>query len=214
MPSPKGRGGFARVFAAVCETPLNRDNLTSGLGLAAAIFAIDQASKWAVLHLIDLPVHRVIELLPFLNFRMAWNSGVSFGLFQADGWLGRLGLIGFALVVVGFLIYWLNSAANRATVIAIGMVVGGALGNVLDRVIYGAVVDFVDFHGFGYHFYTFNVADTAISLGVALLVYDAVFLQSRDGGGKTDARATETARGSVGDSVRGSGDLGKSSVDE
>ena len=209
MPSPKGRSGIKQAFAALSATPLNRDNLIGGLGLAAVIFAVDQASKWAILHIVDLPAQRIVELLPFLNLRMAWNSGVSFGLFQADGWLGRLGLIGFALAVVAFLIYWLNSAENRATVIAIGMVVGGALGNVLDRVVYGAVVDFVDFHAFGYHFYTFNVADTAISLGVVLLIFDALFLQSPEGSGTAVVRDADASAPSP-----NKGHFGKSSVDE
>lgn len=149
--------------------------LKIGLSLAAVIFVLDQVTKWLVLYALDLPYRSVIELTSFLNFRMAWNAGVSFGLFQANGLAGRIGLILFALCVVGFLLSWLNHSTNRVSTSAIGLVIGGAIGNIIDRTIYGAVVDFVDFHFFGYHFYTFNVADTAISVGVAMLIFDAVF---------------------------------------
>jgi len=177
---PLGRSRLQQISGRIKHSlrTANRDALAAGGYVALAVFALDQVTKWLILYVVRLPERLLVELTAFLNLRMAWNTGVSFGMFPAEGLAGRLGLIAFALGVVGFLIYWLNQAANRVTIIAIGLVIGGALGNVLDRVIYGAVVDFVDFHLFGYHFYTFNVADTAITLGVILLIIEAIFLSS------------------------------------
>jgi signal peptidase II len=117
----------------------------------------------------------LIEVTPNFNFRMVWNRGVSFGMFSADSQSGRYALIAFALVVVSLLLVWLMRAKTRILAWAIGLVVGGAIGNVVDRAFYGAVADFFDLHAMGYHFYTFNLADTAISLGVVLLIFEAIF---------------------------------------
>ncbi len=150
--------------------------LKLGLRIAAITFFLDQASKWYLLNVIDMRARGLIEVTDFFNLRMVWNRGVSFGMFSADTPTGRYALILFALVVVGFLVVWLARAHNRLLAVAIGFVIGGAIGNVLDRAVYGAVADFFDFYAWGYHFYTFNVADAGISLGVALLIYESIFL--------------------------------------
>lgn len=147
-----------------------------GALVAVVVFATDQISKWWVLHVLELPLLRQIEVLPFFDLSMVWNEGVSFGMFQAGSPLGRTVLVLFSLGVVAFLIKWLLEAERRLQVVFLGMIIGGALGNALDRVIHGAVVDFLDFSGL-YFKWVFNVADSAISVGVALLVFDSFFVK-------------------------------------
>ncbi len=144
-----------------------------GLRVAGVTFLLDFASKWLLLNVVEMPARQFIEITPFFNLRMVWNKGVSFGMFSAESDMGRYMLIAFALIVVAFLVFWLMRVNTRLLAWAIGLVIGGALGNVIDRFLYGAVADFFDFHALGYHFYTFNVADTAISIGVILLILDA-----------------------------------------
>ena len=145
-----------------------------GALVAVLVFVFDQLSKWWILNIVDLPARRSIEVLPFFDLSMVWNQGVSFGLFQAGTLAGRMFLIVFSLAVAGLLVKWLLEAERRLQAIFLGMIIGGALGNALDRVIYGAVVDFLDFSGLAFK-WVFNVADSAISIGVALLVFDAFF---------------------------------------
>ena len=146
-----------------------------GLRIAAVTLIVDQISKWLLLYAVDMPNRGLIEITPYFNLRMVWNPGVSFGMFSADNDFDRYALVAFALAVVSLLLIWLARSQGRLLAWAIGLVVGGALGNVIDRLFYGAVADFFDFHLMGYHFYTFNVADMAISFGVILLLYDAIF---------------------------------------
>ena len=147
-----------------------------GLRIAAVSLLLDQVSKWLILNVVDLPAKQVIEITSFFNLAMVWNRGVSFGLFSAESDAGRYALAGFAIAITGFLTVWLKRVESKFLAISLGLVIGGAIGNVIDRLIYGAVADFLDFHALGYHFYTFNVADTAISLGVAMLIFDSLFL--------------------------------------
>ena len=142
---------------------------TWGAGTAALAFALDQATKWWVLaHLMDPP--RVIPVTPFFNLVLAWNRGVSFGLLSADHpatpWL----LSSLALAVIAGLVVWTTRDRRPGMAASIGFIVGGALGNVVDRLRHGAVTDFLDFHVAGYHWPAFNLADTAIFVGVALLL--------------------------------------------
>jgi signal peptidase II len=106
---------------------------------------------------------------------MGWNTGVSFGLFASDGVLGRWLLPAFAAVVVVGLLVWLWRTESRWTGIALGLIMGGAVGNLVDRVRYGAVADFLDLHLAGYHWPAFNAADTGITVGAAMLVLDSLF---------------------------------------
>jgi signal peptidase II len=114
-----------------------------------------------------------IRLMPFLDLVMVWNRGVSYGLFQAGGFTGTLILTVFSLVAVAALSWWLRSADRRLLAWGLGLVIGGALGNVIDRILYGAVADFFYFHAFGRDWYVFNVADAAITVGVVALLVDA-----------------------------------------
>jgi signal peptidase II len=155
-----------------------------GLGLAAGVFVLDQLTKCLVLHSFGYRLYTLPPdffpgpsepVLPFFNIALVWNRGVSFGLLQADTAQGRWMLILVSLIVTAGLIAWLRQAATRLVALGIGLVIGGAIGNVIDRLNYHAVVDFLDFHAFGYHWYVFNIADAAIVVGVGLLILDAFF---------------------------------------
>jgi lipoprotein signal peptidase len=156
--------------------------LRLGLTLAAVILVADQASKWMVLEILRLPEVRHIPLLALgplgFDLTMVWNRGVTFGMLAGDAPWTQLALGVMALAIAAFLLRWMSRAENRATALALGAVVGGAIGNVIDRARFGAVVDFLDAHAWGWHWYVFNVADAAIVLGVLVLVADALFRPS------------------------------------
>lgn len=145
-----------------------------GLAVAAVVLALDQASKWWVLEVLRLPERQRIVVLPFLNLTMVWNRGVTFGLLAGDAWWHPWALAAVALGVAAALLVWLIRAPDRWTAFAIGLVLGGAVGNVIDRVRFGAVADFIDLHAFGWHWYVFNLADSAIVVGVGLLLAHAL----------------------------------------
>jgi signal peptidase II len=167
-----------------------------GFLLSVGVVALDQLTKWLVLGVFgEAPFTDECRLLrggscggvevsSVVDLTMVWNRGVSFGLLQADGALGRWGLVGFTLVVAGLLGYWLARTRRPFAAIALGCVIGGAVGNLIDRVAFGAVVDFIDFSGpwFGWTIggwnvgfpWVFNVADAAINVGAAFLVLEIV----------------------------------------
>ena len=134
----------------------------------------DQASKALLLDLLAANGFRGIELTGFLNLVMVWNEGVSFGLLGGGAEAMRWVLTGLALVISGALAVWLGRTEARLQALAIGLVIGGALGNAIDRVVHGAVADFFDFHVAGWSWPAFNVADSAITVGVGLLLLDAL----------------------------------------
>ena len=145
-----------------------------GLGLAAAVVVVDQISKWWIVeHVMQPP--RSITVTPFFNLVMGWNRGVSFGMLNSDQAISAWMLSAFALAIVVVLLVWMARDDRAICTAALGLVIGGALGNVVDRVRFGAVADFLDFHAFGYHWPAFNAADTAISLGALVLLADALF---------------------------------------
>lgn len=152
--------------------------LRKGLIFALLLLVVDQASKWWILDGLRLPELRnvpVFQLGPVgLDLTMVWNRGVTFGLFSGDGAWNHLILAALALAVAGFLLRWLARAENLLVTYALGAVIGGAVANVIDRVRFGAVVDFVDVHAWGWHWYVFNLADAAIVCGVLALVADAL----------------------------------------
>ena len=154
--------------------------LTRGLGLAALVVVADQATKlWALDTLFEPPTR--IEILPVLNFVPVWNRGVSFGLLSNASQWGPWLLSGFALLVCLFMGAWLMRAKSWTLILGLGAVIGGAVGNVIDRMLYGAVVDFIDVHYGGWHWPAFNIADSAITLGVGLLLLDAFGIGARAG---------------------------------
>jgi signal peptidase II len=149
-------------------------------GVATLVLVLDQLSKYWVLDVLKLPNRPPIRVLPIFELNMVWNPGVSFGLLRADSPTGRWLLVVFALVVVIALALWARRAARTFTAVALGMILGGALGNnLIDRIRFGAVADFLDFHGLGFFPWVFNVADSAISIGVVLLLLDS-FLRPKD----------------------------------
>ena len=164
---------------AAAGTAAARTHVPLGLILGAAVLLADQASKAWILYGLDLPALGRVDLVPTLSFTMVWNRGVTFGLLTAAGGLSRFILAGIALVVVGALFLWLRRAESALTAAAIGAIAGGAVGNVIDRLRFGAVVDFIHFHVGTWSWYVFNVADAAIVCGVAVLVLDGLRPQRR-----------------------------------
>ena len=152
--------------------------LKQGLLLAIVIIVFDQITKWIALSGLNLG-ENPITVTSFFNLVLVWNRGVSFGMFNNAGAYGPMILSGIAIAVVLGLLYWLRQAENRLTVMALGLVIGGALGNVIDRFRFGAVVDFLDFHIAGYHWPAFNVADAAICVGAVLLLLDGLLTPER-----------------------------------
>ncbi|SDC94746.1 signal peptidase II [Belnapia rosea] len=150
-----------------------------GLAMAALLLVADQASKWWVLEVLDLPTRRSLPLIEAgplgLDLTMVWNRGVTFGLLSGEGSLNHVILAMVAAAIAVFLLRWMARAENRVVAVALGAVVGGAVGNVIDRLRFGAVVDFIDAHGWGWHWYVFNIADAGIVCGVGVLLADALF---------------------------------------
>jgi signal peptidase II len=160
------------------------------LGLLAAAIALvlDQGSKLIMLYgfgFADMGIGQAVPVLPFFNLVMVWNPGVSYGLFPASGPEGTAVLATFSIAAVAALGWWMWNAARAPLSAGLGLVIGGALGNLIDRLIYGKVADFFHFYGLGYDWYVFNVADAAITFGVIALLYDALLkpeVRAGDGG--------------------------------
>jgi signal peptidase II len=150
------------------------------LGGAAIVsaLALDQASKFAVVRYFD-DGGATFALAPFVDFTLRWNRGISFSLFAPETEAGRWLLLAMTTAVTVMLAAWLWRARTPLTGVALGAIIGGALGNGYDRFAYGAVADFLDLHAFGRHFFVFNVADAAISVGVVLLLLDGLFFSVR-----------------------------------
>lgn len=153
----------------------------NGLMLAAAIFALDQLMKYLVTGPIGLIVEgQSIELLPIFNLTLVHNDGVSLGMLTAESNAMRWGLVAMTGAISLFVGVWLWREANRIDVLALGMVLGGAVGNLLDRVRFGHVVDYADLHFGDYRpFLVFNVADAAITIGVLILLARALLVRDR-----------------------------------
>jgi signal peptidase II len=152
-----------------------------GLIVAAAVAAIDQAAKLWLLFGFDLGDRGRVALTPFLDLVLAWNTGISFGMFQQAGPLGQWALFALKAIAVVLLCIWLARTGSRLSAAALGLIIGGAVGNAIDRLVHGAVMDFVLFHVGGadwtFQWSVFNLADTAIVAGVAGLLYDSMFVR-------------------------------------
>ena len=151
----------------------------TGLIVAATTLILDQATKLWLLHSFDLGRRGLVKVLPFFDLILAWNTGISYGMVSDSGPTGQILLLGFKIVAVIALTVWMVRAHTRVATIALGLIVGGAIGNAIDRFAYGAVVDFALLHaeigGKTYNWYVFNLADVAIVAGVAALLYDSFF---------------------------------------
>jgi signal peptidase II len=151
----------------------------SALGLAVAAIAcvIDQAAKFWLLDVFDLAGRAPVAVTSFLDLVITWNTGISYGLFPQQGSFGAWALLAFKAVAVIFLWIWLARASSRLTAVALGLIVGGAFGNAIDRLHWPGVLDFALFHidtaGGSFRWYVFNFADVAIVAGVVGLLYDS-----------------------------------------
>ena len=152
-------------------------HLRAGIIAAIVTLVIDQASKLWLLYVFDIESHAPVKVTPFFDLVLAWNVGISFGWFQNDGFLAQAVLTAIKAVAVVVLAIWMARSRNRLATVALGLIIGGAIGNAIDRVAYGAVVDFALVHvqigGNTFNWYVFNVADVAIVAGVAALLYDS-----------------------------------------
>jgi signal peptidase II len=151
------------------------------LGAASALLTLvlDQISKLYTLFVYDLPVREPVRLTPFLDLIVVWNQGISYGLFQQSTELGRWVLVAVSLAASLALSLWIRRTEGRILAASLGLIVGGAIGNVIDRVAYGAVFDFIHLHAGSFSWYVFNVADAAIVAGVVGLLYDSFVLEKR-----------------------------------
>lgn len=156
---------------------MSRNSVNIGVYLAALVALADQISK-------NMFVSATQDIQPFivinryLNFRLSWNKGVTFGMFNDFGpWMPYV-LVAVAVAILLLLLNWLRKSTRLMEALGLGFIIGGAVGNIIDRLRFGAVIDFIDVHYQDYHWYTFNLADSAIVLGVGLLLLEN-FLLSR-----------------------------------
>jgi signal peptidase II len=149
-----------------------------GVMVALVTAAADQAVKFWLLYGFDLPGRGRVALAPFLDLVLAWNTGISYGLFRQEGPLGQWALLALKAIAVILLWIWLARTSSRLTALSLGLIIGGAVGNAIDRLAYGAVADFVLFHlttaNFSFKWYVFNLADVAIVAGVIGLLYETL----------------------------------------
>ncbi len=171
---------MAEDFADEAPAPAGRVTRLGVLAyaVAAVVVVLDQLSKFWILDVIHLPANSPVRVLPIFQLTMVWNPGVSFGMLRADTAAGKWLLVAFALAIVAALAVWARRMTRPLLAVAVGLMLGGALGNnLIDRVRFGAVADFLDFHGL-YFPWVFNLADSAITVGVVLLLLDS-FLGSK-----------------------------------
>jgi signal peptidase II len=181
-----GRDAQGGGLAAVVDVPEDRSEHgyawgpLSGLGLAVAALAclVDQAAKFWLLYGLDLPSRSRVALTSFIELLLTWNTGISYGLFPQQGPFGQWALLIFKVGAVAFLWVWLTRATSRLTAIALGLIIGGAVGNAVDRLHWPGVLDFVLFHietaTWSFRWYVFNLADVAIVAGVFGLLYESL----------------------------------------
>ena len=148
------------------------------LAVALVAAAIDQAAKLWLLFVFDLGARGTVTLTPFLDLVLIWNTGISYGLLPQEGPLGQWILLALKAIAVVLLWIWLARTSSRLTALSLGLIIGGAIGNAIDRLAYGAVADFVLFHvttaSFSFKWYVFNLADVAIVAGVIGLLYETL----------------------------------------
>ena len=150
-----------------------------GLAAAAVAAALDQASKLWLVYVFELGRRGTVHIAPFVDFVLTWNTGISYGWFQQEGPFGQGALLALKVVAVALLWIWLARAGSKLAAVGLGLIIGGALGNAVDRTLHGAVVDFVLLYAqtatWRFNWYVFNLADVAIVAGVAGLLYESVF---------------------------------------
>jgi signal peptidase II len=153
--------------------------LRTGILVAVATLILDQAAKLWLLYVFDITRRGAVAVTPFFDLVLAWNTGISYGWFAESGPTGQAVLIAVKAIAVVALAIWMAKSQTRLATIALGLIIGGAVGNAIDRFTWGAVVDFALLHvelaGKTYNWYVFNLADVAIVAGVAALLYDSFF---------------------------------------
>jgi len=140
---------------------------------------LDQVTKWWIISYIMQPI-KILPITPFFNIVLTWNSGISFGIFSNQGSFSVIILSTLATLIVFFLAVWLMKAENKKLIIGLICIIGGAIGNIIDRVYHGAVIDFLDFHIKSYHWPAFNVADSCIFIGATLIILDSLFPDKKE----------------------------------
>src|SRR5512139_2454684 len=152
--------------------------LRAGILASVVTLVLDQASKTWLLHVLDIARRGAVKVTPFFDLVLAWNIGISFGWLQNDSQVAQIALMAVKAIAVVALAIWMARSRTLVATVGLGLIIGGAIGNAIDRLAYGAVVDFALFHieiaGKTWNWYVFNVADVAIVAGVAALLYDAV----------------------------------------
>lgn len=175
MGSRTAGGGVTQLLPRLRSGSLAR----IGLLVALVTAALDQATKLWMLFVYDLGGRGAVAINPFLDLVLTWNYGISYGLFQQDTQLGRWVLVAIKIAAVILLGWWLKETRSRLAALCLGLIIGGAIGNGIDRIAYGAVADFLLFHittgTFRFNWYVFNLADAAIVAGAAGLLYDSLF---------------------------------------
>jgi signal peptidase II len=170
------------------------DKYRLGFGVALVIFALDQLVKWWVTGPLMLREVGQIVLLPIFNFTYTENNGISLGVLNATNPVGRWMLVALTGAIAIGVAYWIGKEKNRIDQVALGMVLGGALGNILDRIRFGYVVDFADLHfGTFRPFLVFNVGDAAISIGVVILLLRAFLTRKEQSEGEKPGETIEHA---------------------
>lgn len=155
-----------------------------GLQIALATLIIDQAHKWWMLAIYRIQERGRVPITPFLDLIFVKNKGISYGMLAQDGHGGQWALAAFAVLVSIALWVWLvRGGTSKLMAVSLGLIIGGALGNAIDRVLIGGVADFFSLHGFGFYWYVFNIADVAIVAGVMGLLYDS-FTSNRNDASK------------------------------
>ena len=156
---------------------LRNDHLRPGIIAAIAVLVLDQASKLWLLFVFDIARRGAVQVTPFFDLVLAWNVGISFGWFQNDSFIAQIVLTAVKAIAVIVLALWMAWSRTMLATVALGLIIGGAIGNAIDRFAYGAVVDFALFHvqiaEKTFNWYVFNLADVAIVAGVAALLYDS-----------------------------------------
>jgi signal peptidase II len=148
-----------------------------GMITALVTLVLDQASKLWLLFVYNLPLKEPVRLLPVFDLVVVWNRGISYGLFQQSSDIGRWLLVVVSIIAAVGLSIWMLRAEGRVLSLSLGLIVGGAIGNAIDRIAYGAVFDFAHLHVGTFSWYVFNIADAAIVAGVVGLLYDSLVLE-------------------------------------
>lgn len=159
---------------------MNARIVTFGFYLATFVALVDQGAKWWLLNYVMKPPH-VEHVTSFLNFVLTYNKGVTFGLLNSGHPYMPYVFVATSVIILLLLLNWLIHTDSMIVGTGLGLVMGGAIGNIIDRVNYGGVVDFIDFHIYGYHWYAFNIADSAIVTGVGLLLLENLVMTKKKG---------------------------------